>query len=397
MKFAKISTVSTDYKVSCWAEIDQQRFLAEYWQKKPLLMKGGVKGIENLLSKNDIFAHACDPKMISRVIRHSAKTDRWIVRDGPFKQDFFDGAPSDGWTVLVQQLDHGDHRLLDLRRQFSLIPQYLFDDIMVSYAADGGSVGPHFDQYDVFLVQGHGKRRWKLSYGPHHDQDLLDGQDLKILKNFEVDDEFIAEPGDVLYVPPKVGHYGVSIGESVCYSIGFRMPSFASIAVNLLQAHDQKLEAPIPTPFELTKNNQNSISESSMMEHWKKLFLHEMGQLDEFSEYVLKLSTEGLRIGTSAPEKELESLALKYSPEGMKVMLLGSTRCACLQQGGEHVLYVDGERHLIGKSKYWPAINCLVKERCLHLQPENEGEWLEFMELLNQCRLGIKNIELRQN
>jgi ribosomal protein L16 Arg81 hydroxylase len=397
MKFAKISTIPTDYEVACWADIDQQRFLAEYWQKKPLLIKGGVKGIENLLSKNDIFDHACDPNMISRVIRHSGKTDRWIVRDGPFKQEFFDSAPSEAWTVLVQQLDHADDRFLDLRRKFSLIPEYLFDDIMVSYAADAGSVGPHFDQYDVFLIQGHGKRRWKLSYGPHCDQDLLDGQDLKILKTFEVDDEFVTEPGDVLYVPPRVGHYGISIGESVCYSLGFRMPSFASIAVKLLQAHDQKLEAPIPTPFDRAKNNQNSVSESSMMEHWKTLFSHEMGQLEHFDEYVLSLCTEGLRVGTSAPEVVLDSLPVKYRSAGLKVMLLGSVRCACMQRDSEHLLYVDGERYLIEKIKYWPAINCLVKERCLHLQPEDESEWLEFTELLNQCGLGIKNMESDQN
>lgn len=204
------------------------RFLAEYWQKKPLLVRQAVPGFTGVVSKEELFSLACDPDVESRHIRHS--TTEWEVHHGPQRPSRLKGKQP--WTVLVQGVNlfvpEGD----ELLHRFDFIPQARLDDLMVSYAVDGGGVGPHFDNYDVFLLQGRGKRRWRI--GSQTDRSLVEGAPLRILSNFTPSEDWVLEPGDMLYLPPHWAHDGVAVGECMTYSIGFRTPTGAELGNQFL-------------------------------------------------------------------------------------------------------------------------------------------------------------------
>jgi len=213
--------------------LSAREFLAEYWQKKPLLIRQAVPGFTGVLSKDELFDLACDPDVESRYIRLPADglEGEWTLEHGPQSRGRLRGKKQP-WTVLVQGLNlwvpDGD-RLL---HRFDFIPQARLDDLMVSYAVDGGGVGPHFDNYDVFLLQGIGKRRWQIS--DQADRSLVEGAPLRILKNFQPAEDWVLEPGDMLYLPPHWAHNGVAIGECTTYSIGFRSPTAQELGTEFL-------------------------------------------------------------------------------------------------------------------------------------------------------------------
>ena len=159
--------------------------------------------------------------------------DGWRLRSGPFERRAFPPLKTPGWTVLVQGVDLHDESVHQLMQQFRFVPDARLDDVMISYASDGGGVGPHFDSYDVFLLQAHGQRRWRI--GRQKDLSLVDGLPLKILANFEPEEEYVLDPGDMLYLPPRWAHDGIAVGECMTYSIGFRQPGRGELARELLQ------------------------------------------------------------------------------------------------------------------------------------------------------------------
>lgn len=199
-------------------------FLSDYWQKKPLLIKNPWNSWRNPLDPDELAGLACEKEVESRLVTQTR--DTWKLEHGPFTETRFRKLGKKPWTLLVQAADHYVPDVAALIEPFRFVPNWRIDDVMVSYATDEGGVGPHFDQYDVFLVQGLGKRRWQI--GAHCDQatELLPHDDLRLLAKFEATDEWILEPGDILYVPPRVAHNGVAVGhDCMTYSIGFRAPS----------------------------------------------------------------------------------------------------------------------------------------------------------------------------
>ncbi|MGH6782213.1 MAG: JmjC domain-containing protein, partial [Sphingomonadaceae bacterium] len=203
---------------------DNDAFLRDYWQKKPLLIKNPWASWNNPLEPDELAGLACEEDVEARLITQTR--DTWKLEDGPFPEARFGKLGKMPWTLLVQAVDHHVPDVAALIEPFRFVPNWRIDDVMVSCAADKGGVGPHFDQYDVFLIQGLGKRRWQV--GAHCDQatPLLPHDDLRLLASFEATDEWVLEPGDILYVPPRVAHDGVAIGDDcMTYSIGFRAPS----------------------------------------------------------------------------------------------------------------------------------------------------------------------------
>ncbi|RLA37737.1 MAG: hypothetical protein DRQ64_09360, partial [Gammaproteobacteria bacterium] len=173
-------------------------FLAEYWQRKPLLIRQALPGFTSPIEADELAGLALEEEFESRLIIESKASPYWSLQCGPFADDRFQSLPSSHWTLLVQAVDQWVPEVHDLLRHFDFLPQWRVDDIMLSYAADQGSVGPHFDQYDVFLLQGEGQRRWRL--GQHCDSNtpLLKGPELSIVDNFEQSEEWLLEPGDML-------------------------------------------------------------------------------------------------------------------------------------------------------------------------------------------------------
>ncbi|MEA3119498.1 MAG: ribosomal protein 3-hydroxylase [Paraburkholderia sp.] len=210
-----------DTSTALFANLTPSEFMRRYWQKKPLLVRQAIPGIAPPLSRDDLFELAGSDDAEARLITHFR--DTWRLEHGPFDPRDLPSVKRREWTLLVQGVDLHDDRARSLLDRFRFIPDARLDDLMISYATDGGGVGPHFDSYDVFLLQVHGKRRWRIS--AQKDLALKDGLPLKVLQHFDSQEEWVLERGDMLYLPPHVAHDGVAIGECMTCSIGFRSPS----------------------------------------------------------------------------------------------------------------------------------------------------------------------------
>lgn len=203
---------------------DVDSFLSEYWQQKPLMIKNPWTAWSNPVEPDVLAGLSCEHQVESRLVKQSG--DSWVVENGPLPTDRFAALGNQNWALLVQAVDHYVPAVAALINPFRFIPNWRIDDVMVSYAADGGGVGPHFDHYDVFLIQGMGKRRWQVG-GMCDDQTALrPHDDLRLLARFDATNEWVMEPGDILYVPPGISHNGIAVGDDcMTYSIGFRAPS----------------------------------------------------------------------------------------------------------------------------------------------------------------------------
>jgi 50S ribosomal protein L16 3-hydroxylase len=206
------------------------RFLREVWHKRPLLIRNAVPDFAGLLTPQEMQQLACRDDVESRLIQGSGV--RWDLEHGPFRKNDFRRLPKTGWTLLVQSVNHFLPEADALLAHFDFVPHARLDDLMVSYAVPGGSVGPHFDSYDVFLLQGKGHRRWQIS--AQTDLALIDDAPLKILRRFEAEAEWVLGPGDMLYLPPHVAHHGVAEDACMTYSIGFRAPTAEELAHGFL-------------------------------------------------------------------------------------------------------------------------------------------------------------------
>lgn len=213
-----------------------QTFMQRHWHKKPLLIRQAIAGFKPLLDRAALFALAGQEGVESRLISMENKRgkENWRFQHGPFERRALPALKKPDWTLLVQGVDlhhAGAHALMN---QFRFVPDARLDDLMISYATEGGGVGPHFDSYDVFLLQAHGRRRWRI--GRQKDFSLRDDVPLKILAHFEHEQEFVLEPGDMLYLPPRWAHDGVAVdGDCMTYSIGFRSANRGELAQEMLQ------------------------------------------------------------------------------------------------------------------------------------------------------------------
>ena len=211
-----------------FADFDAEGFLRDYWQKKPLLIRNPWAEWSNPIEPDELAGLGCEPDVESRLI--SLERDDLALEHGPLPDNRFDELGRAPWTLLVQAVDHHVPAVADLIEPFRFIPNWRIDDVMVSYATDGGGVGAHFDQYDVFLVQGLGRRRWELGQMCDNDTPLLPHDDLRLLAEFVPEQEWVLEPGDILYVPPRLAHRGTAIGhDCMTYSVGFRAPSVGEL------------------------------------------------------------------------------------------------------------------------------------------------------------------------
>jgi 50S ribosomal protein L16 3-hydroxylase len=225
-------------KLTLLGDISPKEFLRDYWHKKPLLIRQAIPGFKPLLARDALFELAQRDDVESRLISHAGK--KWQFNHGPFAK--LPPLTQKGWTMLVQGVNLHDDAADALMQEFRFIPDSRLDDLMISYATDTGGVGPHFDSYDVFLLQAHGKRRWRI--GPQKDLALVEGLPLKILQNFQPQQEFVLEPGDMLYLPPHYAHDGIADGECMTYSIGFRAPSYQELGESFLQFMADSIDIP---------------------------------------------------------------------------------------------------------------------------------------------------------
>ncbi len=205
-------------------DITQHTFLKDYWQKKPLVIRQALPGFANPLTADELAGLSLEEDIESRIVSETVeKQPRWHLKRGPFNEKDFQKLSKTHWTLLVQGVDRLIPEVHELLEHFNFIPSWRVDDVMISYAALHGSVGPHYDNYDVFLYQAEGRRKWSLTTQKCTPENALSGVELRIMEEFHIEEEFVLEEGDMLYLPPHVGHYGVSLSEEcMTYSFGYR-------------------------------------------------------------------------------------------------------------------------------------------------------------------------------
>jgi 50S ribosomal protein L16 3-hydroxylase len=223
---------------SVLGDMTPAQFMRDYWHKKPLLIRQALPGFKALLSSTELFALAAREDVESRLI--SKDKTQWKMQNGPLQKP--PAAKQKEWTLLVQGVNLHNDDADALLRRFRFIPDARLDDLMISYAVDGGGVGPHFDSYDVFLLQAEGQRRWHI--GAQEDLTLVDGAPLKILQNFTPSETFVLDPGDMLYLPPHYAHDGIAVGACMTYSIGFRAPTYQELGEAFLDFMVETIDLP---------------------------------------------------------------------------------------------------------------------------------------------------------
>ncbi|HET8870663.1 MAG TPA: cupin domain-containing protein [Aquabacterium sp.] len=226
--------------------LSPQTFMRRHWQKKPLLIRQAMPGVRPPVTRAEMFELAGQDDVESRLIVQGGKGSgkkaepQWVLHHGPITRNRVPKLTQPRWTLLVQGLDLHVPAAHDILRQFRFVPDARVDDLMISYASDGGGVGPHYDSYDVFLLQVHGRRRWRV--GRIQDPALVPDMPVKILANFEPEEEYVLEPGDMLYLPPRWGHDGIAEGECMTCSVGFRVPETTELVRDVLVRLTEELE-----------------------------------------------------------------------------------------------------------------------------------------------------------
>ncbi len=219
--------------MSILGELTAEDFLRDYWQRLPLLVRGALPDYQSPVSPDELAGLALESDVESRLVLEHGSAGPWELRHGPFNAGEFRDLPERDWTLLVQAVDLWVPEVGKLLQRFDFLPPWRFDDVMVSYAAPGGSVGPHVDRYDVFLLQVAGERQWRIGDFLTGEEALLSGTDLRILEHFQATEEWTLGPGDMLYLPPRLSHWGVAVSECLTYSIGFRSPSISELLGDL--------------------------------------------------------------------------------------------------------------------------------------------------------------------
>jgi 50S ribosomal protein L16 3-hydroxylase len=318
-------------------------FLAKHWQKKPLLVRQAISNFRGFLRPADLVRLSARTDAVARTVTdtgHAQPAKRWRLQEGPFRKLH---APAGRWTLLVQGIERFHDEGWPLLQRFNFIPMSRIDDLMVSWAKRGGSVGPHTDDYDVFLLQGSGRRRWQIDAGG--DLRTVDA-DVRVLKNFQPTDEWVLEPGDMLYLPPKIGHFGVALDDDcMTWSIGFTMPTAEQLVHNFtaylaMEANTQRV---ITDPDLQPQLHPGELSDETMA----RLSI----VLDQLRADPQRLATFAGRLLTGRPgmtydeprPPTLAGFAARLQRPG-QLRLANNSRM--LVRGG--TVFLNGDAHLVG-------------------------------------------------
>lgn len=370
--------------------ITAEQFLAEYWQKKPLLVRNGLPEIVGLLEPQDVQELALEEHASARLIRQKDKNpNEWHVKSSPLTKGDFQKLPK-LWSILVQAVDHYSFDLSELWKKFPFIPQWRRDDIMVSYASKGGSVGKHFDFYDVFLVQGHGHRRWQLGQMCDANTAFVPNQPLKLLPEIDVQFDEILAPGDLLYVPPGMAHYGVAEDDCLTFSFGFRMPNVAGMMERISDqfSANSLLQNPV---VDIARKQISQIGEinASELSHLKDLVLAQLQDSAALDAAIMSYMSEPKYPDNIPEADEIEADDLKeILHEGYEVLLEPASRLLYTEKNGTLNFWGNGEALFIAES-FEQKLKAIANGESLAFDSQfNDDETLENVaHLLNESIL----------
>ena len=327
--------------------ITPPQFLAEYWQKKPLLIRQAIPNFVSPLSPDELAGLACEAQVESRLIMERGGQKPWQVRHGPFSEQDFAQLPESYWTLLVQEVDRHVPEIADLIDKFSFIPSWRIDDLMISYAVPQGSVGPHTDSYDVFLLQAYGTRRWQIS---SQVSELLPDLELKILREFTAEQEWVVSPGDLLYLPPGVAHYGVALDDCMTFSIGFLAPSHTDMLNDYVTFALNQLDENIrySDPELQQQSNFGEISAQTIAKI--KQVIHSLPQDDHSIQQWFGRFVTQTRSGIQLDTPEVEYTAHSWLLELQHCHLRRAARMAFIPNPDNVILFVEGQAITLPKS-----------------------------------------------
>ncbi len=340
-------------------------FLAEYWQKKPLLVRQALSGIQPPIAADELAGLACEEEVESRLIVQNAETDEWTLTHGPFVDADFSALPKTHWTLLVQAVDHWVPAAADFLAHFYFIPSWRVDDLMISYSGDQGGVGPHYDNYDVFLVQVSGRRQWEV--GGLYDDTSLCRPDVpvKILTEWEPQDSWVLEPGDMLYVPPRIGHHGVAAGEDcMTCSVGFRAPSHRDMLLDFPEYVAEQLSEDVryADPDLVAQENPGYMTPDAV-KNVQKILSHYIDDFENVAQWFGRYMTAPKYHDdeTNHEHHDLPEVR-QYLRTGRKLIKNEGSRYAFQEHGMNWWLFVDG-RHYTCHESMADLVQALCTER----------------------------------
>lgn len=326
------------------SNIDLDGFLRDNWQRKPLLVRQAISDWQNPLSPDELAGLSLEPEIESRLIEH--RGDEYHAEDGPLAEERFGQLGGSPYTLLVQAVDHHVSGVAALVDAFRFIPNWRIDDVMVSYANEGGGVGAHYDQYDVFLLQGAGRRRWRIGQSCDETSALIPHQDLRLLAEFECSAEYELEPGDMLYVPPGIAHEGTALDDDcMTYSIGFRAPSradmvdgFSEHVLDALADDDRYSDAGL-----MAQGNPGEITADALA-RLHRLMLDRLKDRDEFSRWFGAYNSAPKYPDMDwTPDAPISEAAIT---EGAIITRNPASRFAFIaKEDGDLLLFIDGETY----------------------------------------------------
>jgi 50S ribosomal protein L16 3-hydroxylase len=364
-----------------------ESFLADYWQKKPLLIRNAIPGFQSPISPDELAGLACESEVESRLILERNGPEPWTVEYGPFAEERFSNLPQTHWTLLVQECNKYVQELATLMERFDFIPSWRVDDVMVSYAPHQGTVGPHTDQYDVFLLQGLGTRRWQINTEPVSEANLLPNLALRIMRDFQPAEEWVLAPGDMLYLPPGVAHCGVALEDCITLSVGFRAPAHADIIVGFADEVASSLD----------ENQRYADPELSLLQHPGEISAKALTQIHEIIRSATKddqtidhwfgcFITES-RSGNSViePVQQVESkqfLALLMKHGG--IQRSEYARFAFIQKTDGCMLFIDGKEYPLTQELAFAAPLLCDHRQCRYDELAEKLSIKDFTSLLTE-------------
>ena len=331
-----------------FGSINATTFLTDYWQKKPLVIRNAIPGFINPITPDELAGLATDEDVESRIV---TELPTWQLKKGPLEDTYFSTLPKTHWTLLVQSVDLLIPEVASLLDHFDFIPQWRVDDVMISYAVEHGNVGPHYDNYDVFLYQARGRRKWSLTTKNCDENNSLSGVELRIMKQFETEEIYVLEEGDMLYLPAHVGHHGVSLDDDcMTYSFGYRsyqqqelwdsFGDYTSEHLSNTKLYQDPSWAKLKATSELPRQSwlqakkllQEMIDDESLLQSWFGCFAT---RLDQQAEQCMPLVLE---------DDELETLSEFIEQVSHSDNILRDTTCrmAYIDNKDEGQLFING-------------------------------------------------------
>ena len=385
--------MNPDIPLQLLGGITAREFLRDYWQKKPLLIRQAIPDFESPIDADELAGLALEEEVESRlVIEHGERP--WELRRGPFAEDAFSTLPEREWTLLVQAVDQFVPEVAELLEQFRFLPSWRIDDVMISFAAPGGSVGPHFDNYDVFLLQAQGKRNWKIGQMCNSESPLLQHADLRILAEFEESAEWVLEPGDMLYLPPRLAHFGIAEDDCMTYSVGFRAPSAAEVLTHFTDFLSQYLtDEERYTDADAQPATDPHQIQGDALDRLKSLLAEHMSDermlLTWFGQFMTEPRYPELVAGEELGEEDF----VNSLQDGAILVRNPSARMAWSEVDDDVLLFASGQsRYLPGKLRELLKLICAADA----LHAENLAPWLAdedgrdlLCELVKQGSLGF--------